>query len=208
MPTKHIDDGTAALLDDLYVRCVTITQQPVKEVEVLRLAIQTGIGNITDNDILSTLSVKDSVWKRLAEQCWNEVCAWWPEVAITAENFEQLASVHSVTWQQLASHACHQALRAQLERQLHPPMFGPADQLFESVDLGASDEEIRAAAERDTHLNVEYQINLKELTGRRWSSLSEHEQLLAHHYSDRISFTPDGEGDFTVQVDSPEPAGS
>ncbi|QCK75681.1 hypothetical protein E4K08_02935 (plasmid) [Raoultella ornithinolytica] len=48
MPTKHIDDATAAQLDDLYVRCVTLTQQPVKEVEVLRLAIQTGIGNISD----------------------------------------------------------------------------------------------------------------------------------------------------------------
>jgi hypothetical protein len=31
---------------------VTLTQQPVKEVEVLRLAILNGIGNITDNDIL------------------------------------------------------------------------------------------------------------------------------------------------------------
>lgn len=63
MPTKHIDDATAAQLDDLYVRCVTLTQQPVKEVEVLRLAIQTGIGNITDNDILANLAVKDSAWR-------------------------------------------------------------------------------------------------------------------------------------------------
>ncbi|HAN6626532.1 TPA: hypothetical protein IF071_004934, partial [Escherichia coli] len=95
IPTKHIDDGTTAQLDDLYVRCVTLTQQPVKEVEVLRLAIQTGIGNITDNDILSTLSVKDSVWQRLAGQCWAEVSACWPEVAITGENFEPLATAHS-----------------------------------------------------------------------------------------------------------------
>lgn len=205
MPTKHIDDATAAQLDDLYVRCVTLTQQPVKEVEVLRLAIQTGIGNITDNAILSSLSAKDSVWKRLAEQCWGEICVWWPEVAITAENFEPLATAHSATWQQLASDVCHQALRAQLARQLLPPIFGPADQLFEPVDLGASDEEIRAAAERDTHLNVEYLLSLKALSGRRWSSLSEHEQLLARHYSDRTSFTPDGEGDFVVSLKEPAP---
>ncbi|ECE0486500.1 hypothetical protein KX75_20230 [Salmonella enterica subsp. enterica] len=63
MPTKHIDEATAALLDDLYVRCVTLTQQPVKEVEVLRLAIHTGIGNITDNQILASMTVKDSVWQ-------------------------------------------------------------------------------------------------------------------------------------------------
>lgn len=200
IPTKHIDDGTTAQLDDLYVRCVTLTQQPVKEVEVLRLAIQTGIGNITDNDILSTLSVKDSVWQRLAGQCWAEVSACWPEVAITGENFEPLATAHSATWQQLASDVCHQALRAQLARQLHTPMFGTADQLFGLDDLGMSDEEIRAAAERDATLNVEYLASLPALAGRRWSSLSEYEQLLARHYSDRVSFTPDGEGDFVVQV--------
>lgn len=61
MPTRHIDDNTAAQLDELYVRCVTLTQQPVKEVEVLRLAVQSGIGNITDNDILSSMTVKDTV---------------------------------------------------------------------------------------------------------------------------------------------------
>ncbi|EBR4458226.1 hypothetical protein C2478_20245 [Salmonella enterica] len=66
MPTKHIDDATATQLNVLYVRCVTLAKQPVKEVEVLRLAIQTGIGNITDNDILSTLSVKDSDWQNSA----------------------------------------------------------------------------------------------------------------------------------------------
>ncbi|EAA5259343.1 hypothetical protein DP804_23120 [Salmonella enterica subsp. enterica] len=75
MPTKHIDEATAALLDDLYVRCVTLTQQPVKEVEVLRLAIHTGIGNITDNQILASMTVKDSVWQRLAEQTWAELTA-------------------------------------------------------------------------------------------------------------------------------------
>ncbi|MBU9809437.1 hypothetical protein J1785_06725 [Rahnella sp. SL6] len=198
MPTKHIDDATALQLDDLYVRCVTLTQQPVKEVEVLRLAIQTGIGNITDNDILSSMTVKDSVWQRLAEQTWAEVTAWWPESAITARRFETLATVHSATWQQYPAERCRTALRAQLSRQLRESIFCTTDQLFGMKDLGMSDEEIRAAEERDAHLNVEYLASLPALAGRLWSTLSEHEQVLACHYSDQIGFTPHGQGDFVV----------
>lgn len=100
MPTKHIDDATALQLDDLYVRCVTLTQQPVKEVEVLRLAIQTGIGNITDNDILSAMSVKDSVWKALAETVWTEITKQWPAEGIDEDSFAQVAADHSLTWSQ------------------------------------------------------------------------------------------------------------
>ena len=198
MPTKHIDDATAAQLDDLYVRCVTLTQQPVKEVEVLRLAIHTGIGNITDNDILSSMAVKDSVWQRLAEQAWAEVTAWWPESAITAQRFETLATEHSLIWQQYPAERCRTALRAQLSRQLHEPMFGTADQLFGMQDVGMSDEEIRAAAERDAKLDVEYKASLPKLAGRLWSTLSEHEQVLARHYSDKIGFKPNGQGEFEV----------
>lgn len=113
-------------------------------------------------------------------------------MAITAENFEPLAIAHSTTWQLLASDISHQTLRAQLARQLCPPMFG-------MDEPGMSDEEIRAAAGRDAKLNAEYQTCLPALTGRRWSRLSEHEQLLARHYSDLVSFTPDGKGDFEVQ---------
>ncbi|HDU5635804.1 TPA: hypothetical protein ACT14H_002677 [Klebsiella variicola subsp. variicola] len=43
---------------------------------MLRLAIHTGIGNITDNHILSSMTVKDSVWKWLAEHTWAELTAW------------------------------------------------------------------------------------------------------------------------------------
>ena len=93
MPTKHIDDATAAQLDDLYVRCVTLTQQPVKEVEVLRLAIQTGIGNISDNDILASMAVKATVWERLAGDVWTEVTKEWPAAGIHSKNLMRWQSV-------------------------------------------------------------------------------------------------------------------
>ncbi|EFR8872220.1 hypothetical protein H1Z24_001507 [Salmonella enterica] len=121
MPTKHIDDATAAQLDDLYVRCVTLTQQPVKEVEVLRLAIHTGIGNITDNHILSSMTVKESVWQRLADQTWTELTARWPKEAITTVSFEQMAGEHSDTWQQLTGAICRRAIRERLAGRLTEP---------------------------------------------------------------------------------------
>ncbi|EBR4458227.1 hypothetical protein LZO37_004325 [Salmonella enterica] len=83
-------------------------------------------------------------------------------MAITAENVEPQAIAHSTTWQLLASDIC----------QLCPPMF-------RMDEPGMSDEKIRAAAGRDAKPNAEYQTCLPALTGRRWSSLSEHEQLLA-----------------------------
>ena len=106
MPTKHIDDATAAQLDELYVRCVTLTQLPVKEVEVLRLAIHKGISNIDDDDILSAMSVKDTVWKNPAETVWNEITSSWPAEGIDAENFDQLAAEHSPTWCRYPSEKC------------------------------------------------------------------------------------------------------
>jgi hypothetical protein len=78
MPTKHIDDSTAAELEELYGRCVTLTQQPVKEVEVLRQAIYKGIRNIADDDILSAMSVKDTVW--------SEITAHWPAEGVSGHN--------------------------------------------------------------------------------------------------------------------------
>ncbi|ELY2498069.1 hypothetical protein ROL03_20030 [Cronobacter sakazakii] len=195
MPTRHIDDTTAAQLDELYVRCVTLTQQPVKEVEVLRLAIQKGIQNITDDDILATLSVKDSVWHCLAEKTWAELTARWPEGAITTVSFEQLAGELSATWQQFTSELCRRAIRERIKSRLAEPLS-----MFSQTDEDASDEEIRAAAERDTHREVEYRHALPALQDRTFSSLSTHEKALINLYSDRISFTPDGSGDFVIQV--------
>src|SRR5476649_2747041 len=106
MPTKHIDDKTASELDELYVRCVTLTQQPVKEVEVIRLAIQKGIGNITNNDILSEMSVKGSVWNAMANSVLNEITARWPEEGIDADNFRQLAAELSPTWNDHPGEKC------------------------------------------------------------------------------------------------------
>lgn len=195
MPTKHIDDATAAQLDDLYVRCVMLTQQPVKEVEVLRLALMNGISNITDDDILATLSVRDSVWQRLAETVWTELTRRWPEEAITTVRFESLAGELSETWQQLPSGRCRSTIRERLESRVSEPL-----RLFSLTEENATDEDIRATAERDTVREVEYQTALPALQNRQYSTLSQHEKALAQFYSDRVHFTPDGKGDFVVSL--------
>lgn len=195
MPTKHIDDATAAQLDDLYVRCVTLTQQPVKEVEVLRLALMKGIVNITDDDILATLSVRESVWQRLAETVWTELTCRWPEEAITTVRFDSLAGEFSETWQQLPSGRCRSAIRERLESRVSEPL-----RLFSLTEENAPDEDSRAAAERDTVREVEYRAALPALHNRLFSTLSQHEKALAQLYSDRVTFTPDGAGDFVVSV--------
>ncbi|EGH3123351.1 hypothetical protein J9R05_004759 [Salmonella enterica] len=205
MPTKHIDDRTAAELDELYVRCVTLTQQPVKEVEVLRLAIQKGINNIADDDILASMSVKNTVWKGLADMVWNEVTPFWPLDAITGSNFEALAQAHSQTWQRFPSESCRKALHAELIRehiQLSDSMFTTADSLFPMEDFGMSDEEERAAREERKRLNGEYVASLPALDGRLYSELTSHEKTLTHHYTKRVSFEPDGNGDFRVLVNA------
>ncbi|EDQ2876723.1 hypothetical protein AAP54_10225 [Salmonella enterica subsp. enterica] len=205
MPTKHIDDRTAAELDELYVRCVTLTQQPVKEVEVLRLAIQKGINNIADDDILASMSVKNTVWKGLADMVWNEVTPFWPLDAITGSNFEALAQAHSQTWQRFPSESCRKALHAELIRehiQLSDSMFSTADSLFPMEDFGMSDEEERAAREERKRLNGEYVASLPALDGRLYSELTSHEKTLTHHYTKRVSFEPDGNDDFRVLVNA------
>ncbi|MGL4183155.1 hypothetical protein [Enterobacter ludwigii] len=200
MPTKHIDDATAAQLDDLYVRCVTLTQQPVKEVEVLRLALMKGIVNVTDDDILATLSVRESVWQRLAEQVWTELTRRWPEEAITTVRFESLADEFSETWQLFPSGRCRSAIRERLESRVSEPL-----RLFSLTEENTSDEDIRAAAERDTVREVEYRAALPTLQNRQFSTLSQHEKSLAQLYSDRVSFTPDDAGDFVVSLTEDAP---
>ncbi|OWY74510.1 hypothetical protein [Pantoea sp. AMG 501] len=200
MPTKHIDDRTAAELDELYVRCVTLTQQPVKEVEVLRLAVQKGISNIADDDILAAMSVKDSVWKALAAKVWKDVTAWWPEEAIFGERFEKLAAEHSETWQQLPSENCRAALRGQLGDRVKEPMYGTYSELFYDEDFDTTDEDKKSPEARDRQRDADYRAALPLLHGRLYSALNDHEKLLARHYDRLVSFTPDGQGDFVVQV--------
>ncbi|PWK94624.1 hypothetical protein C7431_110120 [Pantoea allii] len=200
MPTRHIDENTAAELDELYVRCVTLTQQPVKEVEVLRLAVQKGISNIADDDILAAMSVKDSVWKALAAKVWKDVTAWWPEEAIFGERFEKLAAEHSETWQQLHSENCRAALRGQLGDRVKEPMYGTFSELFYDEDFDTTDEDRKAPEARDRQRDADYRAGLPLLHGRLYSALNGHEQMLARHYDRLVSFTPDGQGDFVVQV--------
>lgn len=205
MPTKHIDDSTAAELDELYVRCVTLTQQPVKEVEVLRLAIQKGIKNIADDDILASMSVKNTVWKGLADMVWTEVTPCWPLDAITGSNFDALAEAHSKTWQRFPSETCRKALYAELIRehvQLNDPFFSTDDSLFPEDDFCMSAEEEQAAVEERKRKNEEYLASLPALDGRLYSELSYHEKTLTHHYTKRVSFEPDGNGDFTVLINA------
>lgn len=203
MPTRHIDDRTAADLDELYVRCVTLTQQPVKEVEVLRLAVQKGINNIADDDILAAMSVKDSVWKALADSVWNEVTLCWPLNAISGSNFDELAEAHSKTWQRFPSESCRIALFAELRREhieLHDTVISTHDELFQEDDFGLTDEDRKDPAARYRQLDADYRASLHLLHGRLYSALPPLEQTLARHYGDRVSFTPDGQGDFVVQV--------
>ncbi|WP_426768804.1 hypothetical protein [Erwinia aphidicola] len=205
MPTKHIDDGTAAELDELYVRCVTLTQQPVKEVEVLRLAIQKGIKNIADDDILASMAVKKTVWKGLAEMVWNEVIVCWPQDAIPENNFCELAQVHSPTWQRFPSESCRKALFDELHREhieLHDPMFTTASVLFPATDFSMTAEEEQAAREENKRLSTEYVASLPALDGRLYSALSSHEKALAQHYTKQVGFKPDGNGDFVVKVNA------
>ena len=199
MPTKHIDDATAAQLDDLYVRCVTLTQQPVKEVEVLRLAIQTGIGNISDNDILASKAVKATVWERLAGDVWTEVTKEWPAAGIHSKNFNEMAERHSPLWKTFTSNVCRDAIRSVLKRDLENNLL---NDLFGWSEAFTEEEKEREEKERNQK-DKEYRKSLHFLDGRLYSSLSEQEQNIAVYYSEHgsfVSFTPDGKDDFQVQV--------
>nr|WP_261905585.1 hypothetical protein [Escherichia coli]CAH8250734.1 Uncharacterised protein [Escherichia coli] len=153
------------------------------------------IVNITDDDILVTLSVRDSVWQRLAETVWTELTQRWPEEAITTVHFETLAGEHSETWRQLPSGRCRSGIREKLENWVSEPL-----RLFSLTEEDATDEDIRAASERDTVREVEYRAVLPALHNRQFSTLSQHEKALAQLYRDRVTFTPDGAGDFVVSV--------
>ena len=172
---------------------------------MLRLAIQKGIKNIADDDILASMSVKNTVWKGLAETVWNEVIACWPQDAIPESDFHALAQAHSQTWQNYPSEPCRKALFAELLREkveLQDSIFTTNSKLFTEADFGMTAEEERVVREERKRLNGEYVASLPALDGRLYSELSSHEKTLTHHYTKRVSFKPDGNGDFVVLVNT------
>ncbi|EML5381249.1 hypothetical protein HWQ17_22940 (plasmid) [Enterobacter pasteurii] len=92
------------------------------------------------------------------------------------------------------------ALRDRLSRKLKLSMFSTIDVLFEEDDFGMTDEERWAAVLRERQQDAAYRAELPALHGHLYHTLSQHEQALARHYDDRISFTLDGKGDFVAQV--------
>lgn len=151
------------------------------------------------------MSVKNTVWKGLADMVWNEVSPCWPQDAITDSNFDALAEAHSKTWQRFPSESCRKALYAELIRehvQLNDPVFSTDDDLFPAAVFGMTAEEEQALREERKRLNGEYLASLPALNGRLYSALSHHEKTLAQHYTKRVSFEPDGNGDFTVLINA------
>jgi len=204
MPTKHIDDKTASELDELYVRCVTLTQQPVKEVEVIRLAIQKGIGNITNNDILSEMSVKGSVWNAMANSVLNEITARWPEEGIDADNFRQLAAELSPTWNDHPGEKCQNSIRDVL-KQTHLLGDTLEDRLFTSFDPLTDGPDLLSKKELEQK-NLKFDDLLPSFQGKK---ISEQEQkhrdflMLRALKKQGVNLLPDGTGDFVVEVNTP-----
>lgn len=56
MPTKHIDNETWAMIEEMHVKAVKDNDQIVREFDLLRLIIQTGIQHVTDAQ-LSALAI-------------------------------------------------------------------------------------------------------------------------------------------------------
>ncbi|WP_406642784.1 hypothetical protein [Pectobacterium brasiliense] len=202
MPTKHIDDATAAELDDLYVRCVTLTQQPVKEVEVLRLAIQKGISNIAEDDILSAMSVKDSVWKILADTVWDQITTEWPDEGVDAENLDQLAEEYSRIWRQHPSEKCQKHIRQVLENDYFPEL-SLHDRLFTYDDIHISGRETYSESEM-AKKTAAFDAALPSLQGKKFfEQQQEQRDFLLHSALNKqgVILQPDGSGDFTIQME-------
>jgi hypothetical protein len=200
MPTKHIDDSTAAELDELYVRCVTLTQQPVKEVEVLRLAIYKGIRNIADDDILSAMSVKDTVWQGLADTVWSEITAHWPAEGVDDQSFSQVAAEHSSTWRAHPAEKCQNNIRKALnngrlqERTLD-------ERLFEYVDMQSDEIYVRYDKDQIAQRTADLANAVMLLKGKKLSEAKEEQRdflILQTLNKQGVSLQPDGAGDFTI----------
>lgn len=58
MPTKHIDEPTWRKVEKELVRAVTTTKRSFKEAEILKILINKGIENITEEDYLERTNKK------------------------------------------------------------------------------------------------------------------------------------------------------
>lgn len=50
MPTKHIDDATWRKVEKETVKAVVTTQRSIKDTEILKILINKGLENITEDD--------------------------------------------------------------------------------------------------------------------------------------------------------------
>lgn len=59
MPSKHIDDLTWRKIQEETVKAVVLTKTSLKDTEILKILIQTGIANITDDDYIKLARKKN-----------------------------------------------------------------------------------------------------------------------------------------------------
>ncbi len=50
MPTKHIEENTWRLIEQITVKAVIATQKPIKEGKILEFIIKRGLKNIEENE--------------------------------------------------------------------------------------------------------------------------------------------------------------
>lgn len=58
MPSKHIDDLTWKKVQEETVKAVISTRTSIKETEMLKILIQKGLKNITENDYIEYANKK------------------------------------------------------------------------------------------------------------------------------------------------------
>lgn len=58
MPTKHIDEPTWRKIEKQLVKAVTVTKRGFKDAEILKIIINKGIQNISEEDYLEYIKNK------------------------------------------------------------------------------------------------------------------------------------------------------
>lgn len=58
MPTKHIDNKTWERIQKEHVKAVILTKTSIKDTEILRILINKGLENISDQDYLAFAETK------------------------------------------------------------------------------------------------------------------------------------------------------
>lgn len=58
MPTKHIDEPTWRKIEKQLVKAVTVTKRGFKDAEILKIIINKGIENISEDDYLEYIKKK------------------------------------------------------------------------------------------------------------------------------------------------------